>query len=77
MSAKFSFNRKCQVGVVTPEGDLRSVRFGLGSLVEFIAPLLLDIESPDTRDVVIPDGSILKNVPVDAIDLELSDDSGD
>jgi len=67
---RFSFIRPCAVGVVTPDGDRTTWHYGVGECVDFTSPSVVTLATRTHMDFLLPDGSVLIAVPLNAIHWE-------
>jgi hypothetical protein len=69
---RYVFNYPCKVAVVTPEGDLAQLRFGVGEVVETACPPTCTLQADHRQylNLELVSGYTLVNVPIGAIRIE-------
>lgn len=68
---RLSFKYPCRVGVVLPDGSMTSMTFGMGERTQVVINTgCITLEARTHRDFELADGTLLINVPLNAIWLE-------
>jgi hypothetical protein len=63
----YSFNHSCKVAVATPEGDLATLKYHAGDIIEVPAVRHLFSEGLPVLELTTADGYTLFNVSTDAV----------
>ena len=67
---RFAFSYLCHVGAVTPDGNMTTMMFDPGDVVDVVNAGCLLFESRSYMDFEMEDGTLLLSVPCGAVRAE-------
>ena len=67
---RLAFNYPCHVGIITVDGDMTTMVFPVGAVIDVHNVGCLIASSRTHQDFEMTDGTLLKDVPLVAVRLE-------